>query len=197
MSNSSYRLSSFDPILIVAQIVTLQCLYYLSLSLIIFVMELLTGSSVTIRHILGSSEIRTDTVLGWAIFFSFLLNSCIGSYSLLVVVQRAKLCLDFASTLHFFHLIICTLYSRQLPNSFLWWINFVLSLVGMSLGGEYLCMQMELRPITLGNPLGALDLTSGPSNAAAAAAASKRTRANDPRADEFELERLHPAMEEP
>ncbi|KNC97838.1 uncharacterized protein SPPG_06835 [Spizellomyces punctatus DAOM BR117] len=149
MSSASFRTSTFDPILISAQIVALQSTYYLSASLIVFVLELLTGSPVTLNHVLMHDELRTDTVLGWSLFLANLMNAGLGSYYLLIIVQRAKLCLDFSCTLHILHIVITTLYSRSLPKSFFWWFCFLCTLVVLSLGGEYLCMQREMEPITL------------------------------------------------
>ncbi|TPX71463.1 hypothetical protein SpCBS45565_g01121 [Spizellomyces sp. 'palustris'] len=109
MSSASFRTSTFDPVLIAAQIVALQSTYYLSASLIVFVLELLTGSPVTLNHVLMHDELRTDTVLGWSLFLAYLMNAGLGSYYLLIIVQRAKLCLDFSCTLHILHIFITTL----------------------------------------------------------------------------------------
>ena len=66
-----------------------------------------------------------------------------------LLVQRAKLCLDFSATLYFFHFLFTRWYSGQIPNTFSWWIIFIISIAALAVGGEYLCMQRELEPITL------------------------------------------------
>ncbi|KAJ3016727.1 hypothetical protein HKX48_003894 [Thoreauomyces humboldtii] len=147
--STSFRNASFDPLMITAQIVALQCTYYLSASLVIFAIELLIGSPVTLAHVLSNQEIRTDTVLGWALFIAFLINAGIGCYAQLYIVQRAKLCLDFSCTLHFLHLIITTFFSGGLSRSFFWWFSFLCTLVLMSFGAEHICMQKELEPINI------------------------------------------------
>ncbi|KAJ3092313.1 hypothetical protein HK102_008624 [Quaeritorhiza haematococci] len=115
-ASASFRSSTFDPVLIIAQIVSLQCLYYLSISLIVLALEVLTGAPVTLNHVLYYPEIRTDTVLGWTLFIAFLMNAALG---------------------------------HRIPTNFFWWFLFAATLLIMSLGGEYLCMQKELEPIVL------------------------------------------------
>lgn len=78
----------------------------------------------------------------------FLCFFCSAVY-LLYIVQRAKLCLDFALTLHFFHLVIVSIHSKGFPSSFVWWLCFLISASITSLCGEYLCMQREMEPIHL------------------------------------------------
>jgi hypothetical protein len=67
----------------------------------------------------------------------------------MLLVQRAKLCLDFACTLHLFHYMVVWIYSRGIPNAFLWWFVYVGSCTIMTMGGEHLCMRQELKPIIL------------------------------------------------
>lgn len=58
--------------------VSLQTLHYLSSSFIVLILELLTGSPVTLNHVLSYPELRTDTVFGWGLFFAFILNAALG-----------------------------------------------------------------------------------------------------------------------
>jgi len=66
-----------------------------------------------------------------------------------VIVQRTKLCLDFAATLYGFNLLFTRWYSGQLPNSLVWWLLQGACLAIVAVGGEWLCMRRELAPITL------------------------------------------------
>ena len=73
-------------------------------------------------------------------------------YSILVMVlliQRAKLILDFSVTLHVYHLLFTTYYSGHIPTSFLWWTLNVTTCTIMTLGGEWACMRKEMEPIAL------------------------------------------------
>ncbi|CAL2029448.1 unnamed protein product [Caenorhabditis brenneri] len=71
------------------------------------------------------------------------------SFALSYLVQRAKQCLDFACTVHFFHLICTTVYNRALPTQLTWWILQVLSTTVCTVLGEYLCMRIESQEIKL------------------------------------------------
>ncbi|KAJ3178562.1 hypothetical protein HDU85_005169 [Gaertneriomyces sp. JEL0708] len=148
MSNT-YRTSKFNPTQICSQIAILQAGYYTSHSLIILILELLIGSQTTLKHVLNHDDLQTDTVLGWGLFLTTLINAGVGAILLRFIIKRARLCLDFAATLHFLHLIFSFLYTGHLPRSFFYWFAFLCSLTIMALGGEYLCMQKEMEPIEM------------------------------------------------
>ncbi|KAI9104564.1 integral membrane protein S linking to the trans Golgi network-domain-containing protein [Phlyctochytrium arcticum] len=170
MSSASFRSSSFDPILITAQIVGLQCAYYASSSIIILILELLTGSNITLNHVLAHDELTMGTAMGWGLFLANLINAVLGSYYLVYIVARAKLCLDFAVTLHILHLLFSCAYTHSFPPSLFWWFSFICTLAILALGGEYLCLQRDLEPITL--------------------AGSKKRQASSAQVDQVELQRL-------
>ncbi|KAJ3193129.1 hypothetical protein HK101_005386 [Irineochytrium annulatum] len=149
-SFSQFRLTVFDPAHVVSQIVCLQSVHYVSLSLIVLALEVLTGSSITLNHLLYYPEVTLDTVLGWSLCFAFVFNAVLCTLYLLYIVQRAKLCFDFTCTLHGFHVLLTAAYSGGFPNTFTWWFLNIVTLLTMSLGGEYLCMQQEMKPIMIG-----------------------------------------------
>ncbi|KHJ81672.1 hypothetical protein OESDEN_18640 [Oesophagostomum dentatum] len=68
------------------------------------------------------------------------------------VVQRAKQCLDFACTIHAFHLLFVVIYNHALPTQLLWWAVQIGSIGVCTLLGEHLCMQAESQEIKLGPP---------------------------------------------
>lgn len=72
---SGFRISAWDPILIISQIISLQTAYYLSISLVLLFVQLLTGGGLTLDKILSWREIRLDTGVGWGVVFAFLGNS--------------------------------------------------------------------------------------------------------------------------
>ena len=61
------------------------------------------------------------------------------------IVQRAKKVLDFSATVHFIHLIITLIVG--VPTQWLWWVVMGISVIVMTLFGEYLCMRQELTEI--------------------------------------------------
>ncbi|CAG8667179.1 5398_t:CDS:2, partial [Dentiscutata erythropus] len=147
-------------------IISLQALYYTSISIITLFTLLLTGNDITLDHLLDYREFRADTVLGWTIGFAWIANSVVGIYLLVRVVQRARLVLDFSLTLHFFHLVITSYYSGQIPTTFIWWALNVVTCCIMIFGGELYCMRKEMEPILLNEDSGEGSSTAGASSVA-------------------------------
>ena len=68
----------WDPLLIVAQIICFQCLYYLTLGLF---MEILVGtrvSRISLVYFFDYVTITASTVTGWCVIAAFLLSSLAG-----------------------------------------------------------------------------------------------------------------------
>ncbi|XP_071733955.1 uncharacterized protein [Rutidosis leptorrhynchoides] len=138
----------WDPWLIVAQIVCIQCLYYLTLG---FLMAILVGTRVSrlsLVYFFDYATITLSTVTGWCIIASFLLSSIAGAGFLLFLVERAKKCLDHAATVYIIHLSICVLYGGW-PSSITWWIVNGTGLAVMTWLGERLCINRELQEIPI------------------------------------------------
>lgn len=138
----------WDPWLIVAQIVCIQCLYYLTLG---FFMGILVGTRVSMMSLVyffDYATITISTVTGWCVIASFFLSSVAGAGFLLYLIERAKKCLDFSATVYIVHLFICIIYGGW-PTSVIWWIVNGSGLAVMALLGEYLCIQRELREIPI------------------------------------------------
>jgi hypothetical protein len=127
----------------------MQCFYYAALGFLLLFLDILAAQPVTLNHILAYTTLRSDTAMGWMYMFTFLLTACpCGALGLRLIVTRAKLCLDFTVTCHFFHLILSWLY-QGFPTTATWWLCMLCSILIMSLGGEYLCMRKEMEPITI------------------------------------------------
>ncbi|KAM0859331.1 hypothetical protein ACQ4PT_047258 [Festuca glaucescens] len=141
-----YGAMVWDPWLIVAQIVCLQCLYYLGLGTF---MALLVGTRVprlTLLYLFDFAILTPRTTTGWCAIASFILAAIAGAGFMLYVIERAKKCLDFAATLYIIHLFICIIYGGW-PASVTWWVVNIVGLAIMSLLGEYLCIRRELQDI--------------------------------------------------
>ncbi|KAI8922599.1 integral membrane protein S linking to the trans Golgi network-domain-containing protein [Entophlyctis helioformis] len=150
-NNTTFRSAAFDPALLVAQMVALQCSYYLSLSFVILLFELLMGAPMSVRHLLVFNEVDPSTALGWSLVLAFLASAVVTCFLALYIVERSRLCLDFACTLHGFHTLFVWMYSGRFPNSLFWWLTVAASTTILALGSQYLCMQRELEPIQLGS----------------------------------------------
>ncbi|XP_054781256.1 uncharacterized protein LOC129294956 isoform X1 [Prosopis cineraria] len=146
----------WDPWLIVAQIVCLQCLYYITLGVFLSILVGTRVSRLSLVYFFDYVTITTSTVTGWCVIASFLLSSFAGSVYMLYLIERAKKCLDFSATLYIIHLFICIVYGGW-PSSITWWIVNGTGIAVMALLGEYLCIKRELREI----PITRLRSTSG------------------------------------
>lgn len=145
-----YGSTVWDPVLISAQILTIQCLFYLTLGLALWI---LVGPYVSGHLVLeaffGSSLLGVHNFVGWMAILATILNSLPVSLTILFVVERAKKCLDFSATVYILHLItawICV----GFPRAVTWWVTNGLAFVFTALLSEWLCLRRELRDIPIG-----------------------------------------------
>ncbi|KAG2232918.1 integral membrane protein S linking to the trans Golgi network-domain-containing protein [Thamnidium elegans] len=146
---SSFRASKWDPILIIAQITSLQSLCYVLYSIILYIALTLTGTDASLDLIFNDKEIRTDTGFGWSLIIVWVVNACLCIPILMMIVQRAKQILDYVLTFHFFHLICVWKISHHFPTGTSWWVLQVVNIVIMTFGGEWACMHREMKPIMI------------------------------------------------
>nr|CAD7460889.1 unnamed protein product [Timema tahoe] len=127
-----FRNTSWDPFLIISQIVAMQCVMYFGLGLWMFLLDLFAGSSRSLDHLFKYQEIHVRDFGGKLVISAFVLN-----------------CLDFSSTAHLFHLVLCWSYNGHFPTSFSWWFLNIACLTITCVCGEFLCMRTELQAIPL------------------------------------------------
>ncbi|XP_015908231.1 protein SYS1 homolog [Parasteatoda tepidariorum] len=144
-----FRYSVWDPLLILCQIVTIQALFYVSLGVWIFLMDVISGHSQSLEQIFLYKAISVKDLHGRCLVGSFLLNSLSCSLALWHFVQRTKLCLDFTVTTHLIHLLFCWCYSSTFPSTFSWWLLNIICVTVMCVCGEFLCMRTEMKAIPL------------------------------------------------
>ncbi|CAK9174624.1 unnamed protein product [Ilex paraguariensis] len=89
----------WDPWLIVAQIVCLQCLYYVTLGVFLTILVGTRVSRMSLVYFFDYATVGTTTVTGWCVIGSFILSSLAGAGYLLYLIERSKKCLDFSATL--------------------------------------------------------------------------------------------------
>ncbi|KAK6912096.1 Integral membrane protein SYS1-related [Dillenia turbinata] len=138
----------WDPWLIVAQIVCLQCLYYLTLGTFMWILVGSRVSRVSLVYFFDFASVSGSTVTGSCVISSFILTALGGAFYLLYLIERAKKCLDFSATIYIVHLLICILYGGW-PASITWWIVNAAGIAVMALLGEYLCIRRELHEIPI------------------------------------------------
>jgi hypothetical protein len=142
--------NKFNPRLIFSQIVALQTLHYLILSFMFQMNSVIYGSYVTIDRIFTAKHLNLWTKEGRIDAMTIVLSSLIGSMLLVVIVEKSKKCLDFATTNVILHFIICVLYDgKAVLHSLDFWIVQVFGMIAMVLLGEYLCSRRELMEIPL------------------------------------------------
>lgn len=154
----SFRFTQWDPILLISQIVAMQSVMYLSLCLLMAIMQDLTGAARTLDHIFEYHEIHVRDNEGRSIIFAFVLNAVIGAMALWLIVGRTKLCLDFSCTYHVIHLLICWCYNSGFPVTFSWWTLNVACCAITCVLGEFLCLRTELQAIPLSSIGAKVDL---------------------------------------
>ncbi|CAH1987347.1 unnamed protein product [Acanthoscelides obtectus] len=74
----SFRYTQWDPWLVIAQIVSIQCILYTTLGLILALLCTLVGDTRTLDHIFEYHEIQVRDVGGRIVISSFVFNSLIG-----------------------------------------------------------------------------------------------------------------------
>lgn len=146
-----YGSNVWDPALIIAQIVSVQCLFYISLGLIQAITIGPTLGYITIAYIFDWGTLHFSSKLGMLNWISHVVNAVAGAAALAWVVERAKKCLDFGSTCYLWHTIFVCWYSGW-PQSFAWWLATAGGMLVMVLLGEWFCVRREMQDIPLSIP---------------------------------------------
>ncbi|KAI3660481.1 hypothetical protein MP638_004310 [Amoeboaphelidium occidentale] len=149
-SGSSFRVTFWDPWLIISQILCIQSTVYFFWSLIIYFASFMSENSPSLSQVLTSKQYTFEYISGWTfIFLYFLCTTLVGAASIAITVGKLRQCLDFGCTFFFLHLLLCSFY-HKIPDNFLWWACTFINLTCMVLLAEYLCMRIELMPISIG-----------------------------------------------
>ncbi|KAK8551214.1 hypothetical protein V6N12_039867 [Hibiscus sabdariffa] len=141
-----YGAMVWDPWLIVAQIVCLQCLYYLTLGVFLSFLVGTHVSRMSLVYFFDFATLTSSTLVGWCVIASFLFSAIAGAGYMIYLIERAKKCLDFSATLYIIHLFICLMYGGW-PSSVTWWVVNGTGVAVMALLGEYLCIKRERKEI--------------------------------------------------
>ncbi|KAK5576090.1 hypothetical protein RB653_007228 [Dictyostelium firmibasis] len=159
-----YKYNAWDPKLIIGQILSIQCLYYILLAGILYLLDSMFSSSLSLEQMFEYQSINTHSQSGRVVMTAFLINSLFGSFCLKYIVERSKKCLDHSVTVTFIHFIIVCIVSG-FPKTVVWWAIQLIGMVIMAMIGEYLCMRKELMDIPLqrGKDLDSTPITIPPS----------------------------------
>ncbi|EGC34865.1 hypothetical protein DICPUDRAFT_88121 [Dictyostelium purpureum] len=144
-----YKYNQWDPKLIIGQIISVQCLYYITLAAVLYILDsVFTSSTLTLDQMFRYQMLNAHSNEGRVVLSSFIINSFLGSFFLKYIVERSKKCLDHSATVTFIHFVVVWLVSG-FPKSIAWWATHLVGMVLMAMVGEYLCMRKELMDIPL------------------------------------------------
>ncbi|XP_075257049.1 protein SYS1 homolog [Convolutriloba macropyga] len=153
MGTVRFRSSSFDPKLLIAQIISMQCLYYVCLCTMLLMMCLIfPDHGVTLQHVLSYDAIGVSNVSERVNSSIFVINSLLMAITIWLLVGRSKLCTDFSFTLLFYHWILSTLYPSSwasIPSKWSWYCLHLVCALLTTVLAEYLCMRTELRAVPI------------------------------------------------
>ncbi|KAJ2502061.1 hypothetical protein GGH96_001462 [Coemansia sp. RSA 1972] len=144
---SAFRKSVYDPVLIVAQIVTLQCFGYSTFSVLMVFASILTNVELTPRLLFSSSSVQ-PTVEGAIVGVSLICMGIMNIVPLVYMVERSRLCIDFSATFFVVHVIVVWWTQHQVPE-LLWWAVMAVAMGVMAVGGRAVCSRRELLPIAI------------------------------------------------
>mmetsp|Transcript_168650 Transcript_168650/g.536261 ORF Transcript_168650/g.536261 Transcript_168650/m.536261 type:complete len:170 (+) Transcript_168650:162-671(+) len=150
MEGKFYGAEKFKPRLIITQMMVMQTSFGFCFASFAAVFDMVVSQPVSISQLFSGQSYTWDTTAGLALAFSLWVTALVMAVLLPHVVERAKKCLDFVATYHFFH-FVATCFFAGFPGSLQWWVIHGVALAVAVLLGEYICMQSETQSITLGS----------------------------------------------
>ena len=79
---------------------------------------------------------------------AFFLNAFTVGVAIRFIVQRAKKCLDFSSTVYLLHFLAVSAFSG-IPMESSWWLSLAIDVAITAVLSEWLCLKQELKEIPL------------------------------------------------
>eukprot|EP00217_Crustomastix_stigmatica_P008753 CAMPEP_0183806170 /NCGR_PEP_ID=MMETSP0803_2-20130417/38864_1 /TAXON_ID=195967 /ORGANISM="Crustomastix stigmata, Strain CCMP3273" /LENGTH=167 /DNA_ID=CAMNT_0026050931 /DNA_START=145 /DNA_END=651 /DNA_ORIENTATION=- len=158
-----YGATVWDPVMIIAQIACVQCLFYMSLGVLLWMTVGAYVDRLTLYYVFDYRSLSVHSRVGWLCVLAFLANACVTACVLPVVVERAKKCLDFTATAYVVHTVLCVTYGGW-PRTFEWWAVNGTCVIVMAVLGEWLCLRRELREIPLSSLSGGRTTSGGTSS---------------------------------
>jgi len=147
--NNHFRLTVWDPSLIVAQIVCLQAYFYFAYGALLILVALLVSVDTSMYNVLSYKAINFSDRSGICTLMCYLLTALVGSVGLWMFVKRTKQCLDFTVTCYVIHILLSWMYSGSAPSTLSWWLFTTVGVTVMCVCGEFLCLRSELQDIPL------------------------------------------------
>jgi len=137
-------------VLILCQIVALQCLWYAAMGAALVGSHVVYGLPLTLDHLFSLERpLSARTDIGSQSLMVLAISAVAGAALLRSVVEKSRKCLDFSVTLFFIHMAASVAYSRSAVPTATWCLAHAGALVLMVVLGEFLCSRNELREIPL------------------------------------------------
>jgi hypothetical protein len=134
-TNNNNGRNAYSPNTIFYQIVAIQVFYYITTTILLYLLSILIGVEFKLEWILSWKPISLENTLGLTIIGVWLLGSFFGVIFMTVIVGRSKLAWDFAITVHCINLLVVWAYTREFPKKLLWWaVQIVCCIILVSLG---------------------------------------------------------------
>lgn len=151
VTGSFYGRASFDPLLILSQIILLQSVFYISDLLFLLLFNYATGTSASlVSQMFDPSYTTLRHFPGWITCLSLLLSACgPTAVAFVLLVGRAKRATDFALTLLISHIVAVSVRSG-IPTRAMWWVLNAIAVGGLAIVAEMLSMRVEMREISVG-----------------------------------------------
>jgi len=145
--SGQFRVTIWDPTLIIAQIIAVQSLFYLSYGFLLTCASSLLGANASLTNVFNYDVVNVSK--GFLSISCYIVNSLAGAGTLWIIVRRTKQCLDFTVTCYGFHLLFCWLYNGYFPSLISWWLVTLAGISIMCVSAEFLCLKTELEDIPL------------------------------------------------
>ncbi|KAJ2396630.1 hypothetical protein GGI23_003840 [Coemansia sp. RSA 2559] len=146
---STFRKTTWDPVIILSQIATVQCFGYSAFSVSMAILSLFSSVPLSPRLLFDARMARSDTVEGWAVSLALVSMGLANIAPLVYMVERSRLCFDFAVTFSAVHVILVWWHMRAPPTALLWWLCVGASGFLMAVGGRAACLRREMLPIAI------------------------------------------------
>lgn len=145
MSTGSFNKSrGWDPLLIIAQIVCVQCCHYLILSGLLLGVNHAQGRRLTMHQLFSPYALHYTTTSGLYLTLVIGIAAILMAFVFEFVVERARRCLDFALTLHTLHVVACIVYTDSFPTWWYFWLVHSLAALVTAVAAHRRCRQREL-----------------------------------------------------
>ena len=143
-----YGSDDFNPIYILTQIAALVALWYSAQSILLVLFNNLFGLPTHLAQLFSTSALDLQDSYSLVAVLTTVLGAVVLTVALVVVVERANKCLDFASTVYCLHVVGVWMY-EGFPVLVTWWGVQFASMITVILVSEFLCMKIEQQQISL------------------------------------------------